>query len=154
MIRSTVKVFQRFPEITERVEQACREGLDAAATEAAGVAQVSASINLELDVLPAHGDVVGYSAGIKSRRKTSNPGRTTPIALFFDKGTLGKRRGRLKQPGRREESWTVRRGSSQYIARRAGDLEGKGVDAERFFVKARTAGRRKLLARLAALRLT
>ena len=152
MIRSSVKVFQRFPEITARVEQACREGLDAAAAEAAAVAQAGASIQLELEEIPAHGDVDGYSAGIKSRRKTANPGRTTPIAIFFDKGTLGKRRGRLKQPGRREDQWPVKRGAG-YTAHRSGDLEGKGVEAERFFLKARTAGRAKLLDRIAPLSL-
>jgi hypothetical protein len=151
-IRSGVKVFQRFPEITRRVEEACKEGLDLAAAEAATVAQATASINLELEVLPAAGTVDGYSAGIKSRR-TSSKGRrggsaeqnTTPIAWFFDRGTLGKRSKALKRP--RKESWPVTRGGSTFAATRQ-DVTGKGVDAEHFFGKGRAAGRRKLIERL------
>jgi hypothetical protein len=152
VIRSSVKVFQRFPEITQQVERAAREGLDEAAAEAAAVAQAGASIDLEAEVIAAHGDVVGYSAGIKSRKQTRTEGRTTPIAGFFDQGTLGKRTKGLKRP--RKSSWTVQRGSGSYTAHRAGDLEGKGVAPERFFGKARTAGRRKLIARLARLTLS
>jgi hypothetical protein len=152
VIRSSVKVFQRFPEITQRVELAAREGLDEAAAEAAAVAQAGASINLELEIIGARGDVVGYSAGITSRKQTRTEGKTTPIAWFFDRGTLGKRTKALKRP--RKNEWTVNRGGSSYVATRSSDLEGKGVTAERFFGPARTAGRRKLLARLARLTLS
>lgn len=151
-IRSGVKVFQRFPEITKRVEEACKEGLDAAALEAAAVAQASASIDLELEVQRAEGTVDGYSAGIKSRR-TSSRGRrggtadqnATPIAWMFDRGTLGKRRKKLKRP--RKESWPVTRKGSTFVAHRQ-DVDGKGIEPEGFFGKGRAAGRRKLLERI------
>lgn len=151
-IRSGVKVFQRFPEITQRVETACKEGLDAAAAEAAVVAQASASIDLELEVQRAEGTVDGYSAGIKSNR-TSSQGRhgygadlnATPIAWMFDRGTLGKRRRKLKRP--RKEQWAVTRGGKTHVAHR-GDVEGKGIEPEGFFGKGRAAGRKKLLERI------
>jgi hypothetical protein len=152
VIRSSVKVFQRFPQITERVELAAREGLDEAAAEAAAVAQGGASIDLELEIIPAHGNVVGYSAGIKARKQTRTEGRTTPIAPFFDQGTLGKRTKRLKRP--RKASWPVQRGSGSYTAHRAGDLADKGIAPERFFGRARRAGRLKLLARIARITLS
>lgn len=151
-IKSGIKVFNRFPEITKRVEEACKEGLDLAASEAATVAQATASIDLKLDVLPAAGTVDGYSAGIKSRR-TSSKGRrggtaeqnATPIAWFFDRGTLGKRSKALKRP--RKESWPVTRKGSTFTATRQ-NVTGKGVEAEHFFGRGRAAGRRKLVERM------
>jgi hypothetical protein len=148
-VSSQIKVFQRFPQVTRAVEVMAKEGLEAAAVEAAAVAQAGASIDLEVEVVPVHGDVNGYSAGIKSRKKSSqtrggNP-NATPIAWFFDRGTLGNRTRRLKRP--RKESWTSSRGGTTYTAHR-GDVAGKGIKPERFFGKARTVGRAKLLERI------
>jgi hypothetical protein len=96
-----------------------------------------------------HGTVDGYSAGIKSRRKSSQTRggkpNATPIAWMFDRGTLGNRTRRLKRP--RKESWTSSRGGSPYTAHRR-DIAGKGIKPERFFGKARAAGRAKLLERI------
>lgn len=155
-IRSGVKVFQRFPEITKRVEEACIEGLELASAEAAAITQASASIDLQLDVLPATGTVVGYSAGIKSRR-TSSRGRRggtaeqniTPIAWFFDRGTLGQRTKALKRP--RKQSWPVTRKGTTFTANRQ-DVSGKGIAPEHFFATGRAAGRVKLIERLNQLR--
>lgn len=152
MITSSVKAFARFPEVKQRVELAAKEAVEAAAAEAAVVANEGASIDLEIEIVPAHSDVNGYSAGIKSRR-TSSRGRrggtaeenTTPIAWFFDRGTLGNRKRRLKRP--RKETWVGTRGGTTYAAHRR-DVAGKGIQPERFFGKARTAGRRKLLERI------
>jgi hypothetical protein len=148
-VSSQIKVFQRFPQVTRAVEDMAKEGLEMAAIEAAAVAQGSASIDLEVEVVPVHGDVSGYSAGIKSRRKSSQTrggkANATPIAWFFDRGTLGNRTRRLKRP--RRESWTSSRGGTPYTAHR-GDVAGKGIKPERFFGKARTAGRAKLLERI------
>lgn len=143
-MRSTVKLFDRFPQITQRVEQAAQHGVEAAARTAAEVAQAGASLDLELEVTPAVGDVEGYSAGIKSRKKTRTPGRTTPIARFFDEGTLGKRPKPTKRPRRR--SWSVAASSraSSHTAER-GDVDGKGIAPQGFFGKARRAGRKALL---------
>lgn len=148
MIRSKVQVVNNFARVTARVDELALESVAAAAEAAAPVAEAGSSIDLQLQVVPAQGDLDGYSAGIRSRRKTSNPGQTTPIALFFDKGTLGKRRKALKQPGRREESWTVKRRRSSYTAHR-GSPAGKGIAPQGFFGKARAAGRAALLRSLA-----
>jgi hypothetical protein len=141
VIRSQVKVFQQFPKITERVDRAAAAAVDAAAVEAAAVANREAFIPLELDLITAHEDAEGYSAGIKSQKR----GRASSvrIARFFDEGTLGGRKKALKQP--RKQSWTVDRGDSAYTARRSQDLAGKGIEAQHFFAAARTAGRKKLL---------
>lgn len=147
MIRSKVQVVNNFGRVTEAVNELARAAVDAAAAAAAPVADSTSSIDLDLAVVAARGDIDGYSAGIRSRRKTSNEGQTTPIALFFDKGTLGKRKKPLKQPGRREESWPVKRGKAGYTAHR-GDVDGKGIAPEGFFGKARAAGRRAMVAAL------
>lgn len=145
MFTATVKGFQRFPEITADIERLVKIALDEAAVEAAAVANASASIRLELEEHGAQGTVDGYSSGIKSRRKTSVPGRTTPIAEFFNDGTLGKRTRALKRP--RKQQWTVNRGGTSYVAHR-GDITGEGIAAERFFQKARAAGKRVLVERI------
>jgi hypothetical protein len=144
VIRSKVQVVNNFAKVTAAVDKLALEAVAAAADAALPVAEAGSSIDLKLEVVPAQGDIDGYSAGIRSRKYTSNPDQTTPIALFFDKGTLGKRKKPLKQPGRREESWQVKRGSSAYTAHR-GDVEGKGLPPEGFFGKARSAGRAALL---------
>lgn len=137
-----MKAVQRFGLITERVERAAQAGLDAAARQAAIVAQANASINLELEVKGARGELDGYSAGIKSRRKSSRAGKATPIARFFDEGTLGKRRKPVKRG--RKKSWTQTRGGTSYTAERR-DIDGKGIEPEHFFPKARNAGRKAML---------
>lgn len=147
MIRTTVKAFNRFPEITARVERASVIALDEAAREAAAVAQANATLDLEIALIPAHGEIEGYSAGIKSRRQSDVEGSTTTIATFFDGGTLGNRNKPLKRP--RKTSWTEKKKATEqsYTATR-GNIGGKGIKPQKFFAKARTAGRRKLLATL------
>lgn len=145
MIRSEVKVFDRFGEVTEEVELLAREAVTVAARVAAEVAQASARLDLELELIPAHGTEVGYAAGIKSRKKTRDPRRSTRIAVFFDKGTLGKRRGVLSPKTRRKSGWTVERGTGSYTAERHEITGEMGVDAQRFLVRARIAGRKALL---------
>jgi hypothetical protein len=140
MFRAQIKVFDRFPEITAQVEQLARVAVDQAARTAAETAQAGASIDLELELIPAHGYVEGYAAGIRSNKKGQ---RGTRIAPFFDGGTLGGRKKALK--GARRASWTVNRGGGSYTAHR-GDIDGKGIKAERFFLKARLAGRRSMAA--------
>lgn len=148
-ITGQVKVFQRFPQVTKRVDAGAKRAVEEAAVEAAAVAQANASIGLEIEIVPAHGDVNGYSAGIKAHRKSSRTrggkANATPIAWFFDRGTLGNRTRRLKR-GRRE-AWTGSRGGKPYTAHRH-DVAGKGIKPERFFGKARTAGRRKMFERI------
>jgi hypothetical protein len=147
LFRSTVKTFNRFPEVTELVKRASANGLRAATRTAAAVAQENATIDLEIEQVAPRGDLEGYSAGIKARKHSSTPGDTTPIAVFFDQGTLGKRTRPLKRG--RKSSWTQRNpgGGGTHTASR-GDIEGKGIEAQHFFPKARTAGRRTLLAKI------
>lgn len=147
MITSRIYAMQEgFVLVDEQLAARITEGLEAAAATAATVAQDGASIDLQLELVPPHEVAEGESAGIKSRRQSSSSRRgapsTAPIARFFDQGTLGKRRGKLKQP--RKESWTVTRKASSYTAHR-GNVDGKGIPAERFFAKAKAAGRAKLL---------
>jgi hypothetical protein len=144
VIRSKVQVVNNFAKVTAAVDKLALESVAAAADAALPVAEAGSSIDLKLEVVPAQGDIDGYSAGIRSRKTTSNPGETTKVALFFDQGTLGKRKKQLKQPGRREESWHVKRGNSSYTAHRS-DVEGKGIAPEGFFGKARSAGRTALV---------
>lgn len=136
---------QGFSRITGEVEALAVESLEAAAAAAGAAAQANASIDLKIEVVPAHPVADGYSAGIKSRKTTSTPGKSTPIARFFDDGTLGHRKLPLKQP--RKGSWTVKRKTGAHVAHR-GDIDGKGIPAEGFFAKARVAGRAEMLQRI------
>lgn len=144
MIRATVKTFSFFPQYIEAVDRLAHDGVQHAAEVGAQVAQANASIDLELAILPARAAGSAYIAGIKAHKQTRTPGRTTPIAVFFDGGTLGGRHKALKRP--RKSSWTEKKQAtgSVYTAHR-GDVSGKGIPAERFFGKARRAGRAALL---------
>lgn len=146
MITSRIYAMQEgFVTMSEKLEARTVEALDAAAATAADVAEANASIDLQLEIVLAHELAEGYSAGIKSRRQSDSEGKTTPIAPFFDAGTLGKRRKKLKR--NRKESWTVTRRGTAYTARR-GDVDGKGIAPERFFSKARAAGRARLVEKI------
>jgi hypothetical protein len=142
VIRATVTVRDNLAQLHTRVEQSARRATLAAAEAAAAVAQANASIDLEVHVVPAEQDPDGVTAGIRSEKKGN---RGTRIADFFDEGTLGNRRKKTKRPGR--SSWTVKRGGGSYTAHR-GDTSGKGIEPERFFAKAKTAGRKAMQAEL------
>lgn len=139
MFTATVKGFQRFPEITADIEKLVAVALDEAMVEAATVAEGGSSISLELERIPAHGTVGGFSSGIKSRKQ--GHASSVLIAEFFNDGTLGKRTKKLKRP--RRESWQTSRGTD-----RRGDVTGKGISPQRFFQAARSAGRRVLIERI------
>lgn len=135
MIRATVTVDDRFPQLHAQVEQLARRATEAATEAAAAAAEAaSTTIDLELRKIPPTEDPDGVAAGIRSEKTGA---RGVRIAKFFDKGTLGNRRGKLKRPGR--SSWSVDRKGSSYTAHR-GNVDGKGIKAERFFAKARKAG--------------
>jgi serine phosphatase RsbU (regulator of sigma subunit) len=140
VIRATVTVRDDFAQLHTRVQKLAQRATRAAAEQAAQVAQANASIDLELELIPAADDPDGVTAGIRSKKTGS---RDTRIADFFDEGTLGNRKKKTKRPGR--SSWTVKRGGSSYTAHR-GDTSGKGIPAERFFAKAKTAGRKTMIA--------
>jgi len=147
VFRSTVKTFNAFPQVTAQVRRVSRDALDKASAAAAAAAQANSKHRLDIEVIPAGEDLEGYSAGIKSRRLTDVEGKTTPIALFLDEGTLGKRKRPLKRG--RKSSWTQRNpgGSGTHTATRQ-DVSGKGIEGEHFFPKARSAGRKVLLTQI------
>jgi hypothetical protein len=144
LITATVKGFQKFSVINEDIERLSLAALDEAAAVAAEAAQANASIDLEIEVVPATVGVEAVTSGIISRKQ----GRTSEvrIAPFFDRGTLAGHQGALKRPG--HGSWSVRRKGSTYQAQRHPVTDGEGIKAERFFSRARSAGRRALLARV------
>jgi hypothetical protein len=147
LFRSTVKTFNRFPDVTAQVIKASLDGLRDATRAAAAVAQESASIDLHLVEVAPSGDLEGYSAGIKANRRSDVADSTTPIALFFDQGTLGNRTKALKRG--RKGTWTQRNpGGSGTHTQNRGDIDGKGIPAEHFFTKARAAGRAVLRAKI------
>lgn len=142
MIRSTVTVHDNFGQISRRVAELARASTLAAAEAAAAAAQQNASLDLEIELLAPHQDPDGVAAGIRSQKKGK---RATRIAGFFDQGTLGNRRKPPKRAGR--SSWTVKRGSGDYTASRH-DVTGKGIESQRFFAKAKTAGRKAMIEKL------
>jgi hypothetical protein len=142
MIRSTVTVHDNFGQISKRVADLARATTLAGAEAAAAVAQANASIDLEIELVAPHQDPDGVAAGIRSNKKGN---RDTRIAWFFDRGTLGNLQAKRKRPGR--SSWTVKRGGGSYTASRH-DVTGKGIPAERFFPKAKAAGRKAMIEKL------
>lgn len=66
-------------------------------------------------------------------------------AQIFDTGSLGKREIPLKQPGRREREWKIRRRGKTYLAHRsAAALASGGIPPQYFFVRAKRHAERKL----------
>ena len=66
-------------------------------------------------------------------------------AQIFDSGSLGKRELPLKQPGRREKEWRIRRRGRTYLARRSATaLATGGVRPQYFFIRAKRHAERQL----------
>lgn len=122
MITSTVKVFDRFPQVTEAVDRLARQAVEAAAEEAAQVAKSIGAARgaTDISVVHAHGTVDGYAAGIKGRW----------YYRFQSYGTLG-RAIRPKRPGHKRSH-----------------APGTGITPNKMFQTARTAGRRALRERV------
>lgn len=139
MIRASVRTISRFPAVALEIDETAARVVNAASETMATVAQANASIDLKIKVIRAKRTETGWAGGIKATRQTSTAGKTTPIAHFFDRGTLGNRTVPTKRP--RKQSWRVNRRGSTYTAHRRPVSEASGVRAEHFFVKARAAGR-------------
>lgn len=139
MITSTIKTFERFPELTAEVEALTLRALEEAAKDGQAVADERADGVTTFNVIPAHRTATGFASGLRARNS---------IWRVFDKGSLGKRGARLKRPNLRAAAWTVRPGESNrsgpYTAHR-GDVEGKGIAARQISNPARTAGRHALI---------
>lgn len=118
MIHATVKVFDRFPEITAEVEKRARQATQEAAETAAETARtVGAGRGLtDIEVVPVQASVDGYKAGIKGKW----------YYRFQSDGTLGNNPS-AKRPGRKRSH-----------------AAGTGITPNRMFQQARVAGRRKL----------
>lgn len=118
MIKTQIKVFNRFPEITRTVEQLAQRAVTEAAEEAASTARsIGGSRGLtDIDVVPAHGTEIGYAAGIVGRW----------YYRFHSFGTLGKAVS-AKRPGSRRSH-----------------APGTGIEPNFMFQRARTAGRARL----------
>ena len=72
-------------------------------------------------------------------------GRNDWWAQIFDSGALGKRELPLKQPGRREKEWKIRRRGKTYTARRsAAALAAGGIEPQYFFIRAKRHAERQL----------
>lgn len=128
MIKAEIKVFDQFPEITAEVDRLAQAGVRAAAEAGAKVAASIASERsasgemANMEIVAAHGYEAGFQAGFRSRAW---------YAWFQDRGTLGRRRPKPKQPGhlRTHEP-------------------GTGIEPLRFFEKGRAAGRKALRQRI------
>ena len=66
-------------------------------------------------------------------------------AQVFDTGALGKRKLPLKQPGRREKEWKIRRRGKTYTAHRSAKaLATGGIRPQYFFIRAKRYAERQL----------
>jgi hypothetical protein len=66
-------------------------------------------------------------------------------ATIFDKGSLGKRVIPLKQPGRREMQWKIKRRGRAYTARRSQQaLAAGGIEPQYFLIRGKRLAERKL----------
>lgn len=144
MIRSTIDVRDNFGHVSELMRRKSLQALQEAAAAGQRTAERQAvtgaghRVSTFFTIHPHADGQGGFVAGIKHKN---------PLANIFDKGSLGKRTARLKNPGRRKSQWPVKRGANPYVARR-GDTTGEGVAPLSIYTTARAAGRRALLAAL------
>lgn len=144
MITATVKGWELFDRVDADVERLCLAAVKDAVEVAAAEAQAaSKTLDLEIDT-DVRPTVDGVQGSIVSRKRGSKSG--VRLAPFFDRGTLGEHHGKLKR--NRRSSWQVTRGGTTYTAKRGAIEPGEGIPAEGFFGKARSAGRKALLARI------
>jgi hypothetical protein len=122
VIRSSVRVFDTFPEITKAVDELARDAVNAGAAEAAAVAKEAGADRglTDLEVVPAHGGEDGWVAGVKA-----------PYYYRFQSyGTLGKA-VHARRPGTKRSH-----------------EPGTGITPNLMFQRARSAGRKAIIARL------
>lgn len=138
-VTARVNVVDRIDQVTLALERRIVAALDAAAVEAARVAEEKANTPRPIArfaVLRAHNIGDGYASGVKAG----------PLTRIFDHGSLGRRDKALKRG--RKPAWEVNRGSNPYTAHRHDDLSGKGVAPRGILNAARRAGRAVLVDRL------
>jgi hypothetical protein len=96
MTTARINVLDRFDEMTLELERRTVVALDAAAAEAAAVAEKQANEPKPIahfSVVPAHNIGTGYASGVKAG----------PLTHIFDKGSLGKRTAKLKRGSRQAD---------------------------------------------------
>ena len=133
----TVDLRERFQEITVLLEERTKLALSGAALEATSVANAVGGKYANFKYVAVHPIPDGWESAVEVDNRL--------LANIYDKGTLGKHTGKLKQPGRRKASWTVKQRNRTYTAHRR-DVTGKGVKGTGWRNKARAAGRKVLLA--------
>lgn len=105
-----------------------------------GARQVAVLSNPRITAHAAEGST---TAGVVSSRVFVS--RSEWWAQIFDSGALGKRELPLKQPGRREREWKIRRRGKTYVAHRtAAALRSGGVAPQYFFIRSKRHAERKL----------
>lgn len=137
MLTATVNITDRFPEITRAIEERAKLALDAAALEAARVADEKANHPKPIahfTPLPAAPLGTGFVSGVKAG----------PLTHIFDHGSLGSHLGTLKRA--RKPSWQVNRGANPYTAQRRSTAGG--IAPRNILTAARKAGRAVLASRL------
>jgi hypothetical protein len=129
-VTSNVKVSNNFPQLKRRIhEGAIPRALKEAAEDGARVSRTIARSRVEtgamadIKVAPPRRDVKGWNVIFFS---------PAYYAWFQEKGTLGNRRGRLKQPGRSSRDRSP----------------GTGIEPLNFLAKGRTAARKSLMEHL------
>lgn len=140
-VTSRVDIRDHFDKVTKLVEKKTLRALDEAARVGQQTARKEQKIrDFEPEVIPAAGDWNGFSSGVRFRDRFIN---------VYDHGSLGARGGRkVKQPGRRKETWPVKQKHRTYTAHRHPEAlteADKGIKPLRITTPARTAGRRALL---------
>lgn len=136
-LTSRVNVTDRFGELTAELERRTRSALDAAAVEAARVADEKANSPKPIaHFVPIRSQPTGegYASGVHAG----------PLTRIFDKGSLASHTGAVKRA--RKPSWPVRRGANPYTAYRR-SFDG-GIAPRNILSAARKAGRAVLIARL------
>lgn len=143
MIKANVDVRNEFGKVTESMRRQSLQALAQAAEAGKQTAERQARTEAGHQVstfwvVHPHGDADGFASGIRHKN---------PLANIYDKGSLGKRTARLKNPGRRKQAWPVqRKNANPYTAHRQETLGG--VAPLNIYNQARAAGRRALLAAL------
>lgn len=135
----TVTANVRVTDLTERLFDAMRaktiSGLEAAENVGKTVFDQRASGITETNTTGVHTTGTGYASGIRARNA---------IYRVFDKGSLGKRKVKLKRPNLRKSTWQVRQQRRGYTAHRSDDLAGKGISPRDITNPARAAGKHAL----------
>jgi hypothetical protein len=152
VITATVKTWQRFPQIQKAQELRLMAALNVAAAEGAAASTAVARRRRrtgkmsDFEVIPAYGDVDGYSAGWRNDPKAWWERFQNDGTLSHRSETRGTRSG-LKPL----KAQTIRRRSTPSGQTRIAKVRGrKGIEPLHFFEAGRTQARKALNRELGA----